>query len=454
MSLEAFLQRQSEWSSDQRMNSLFARFPEKGVNKTLYESRLRFWTSLINSAARERLLTANSQNENAFILQTEALPALFTRKGLTPRGLDTVVIEMRASNDLVPVSKYLDDVISGGWSIFSLVTAPLRFGLSFVSGPSAEPEEFAGKDVLVSLVQVITQSAIRLFNYVKDEAAYSTDYIHDASIFQKATQRTNSEKQLTALDQRILARYLETSGKAVIEYGTANEPLAIKFLSSPSSNAVITGTDRGILNIKNTAQSLQLQISNLEAKVAELKSNASSALKNNARSRALIFLKQKTSVSSVLEKRIASLHTLETILSKIQQAETDAEIVHAYKLGTVTLQSVLKTHNLTPDSVQQTLDSLSDAFADQNEIDAVLAAHHAENALDVDDEEIERELEDLVKAGTAAEPGVKAEAKTSQDADVDALVDVLGSLRVESGEVSKIETKESERNGKQLVPAE
>ncbi|KAJ3264714.1 hypothetical protein HDU77_007730 [Chytriomyces hyalinus] len=450
MSLEAFLQRQSEWSSDQRMNSLFARFPEKGVNKTLYESRLRFWTSLINSAAREGLLTANSQNENGFILQTEALPALFTRKGLTPRGLDTVVIEMRASKDLVSVSKFLDDATSEGWSIFSLVTAPLRFGLSFVSGPAAEPEEFAGKDVLVSLLQ---ESAVRLFNYVKDEAAYSTDLIHDASIFKKATQGTNStsEKQLTALDQRILARYLETSGKAVVEYGSAKEPLAIKFLSSPSSNAIITDTDRGILNIKKTAQSLQSQISNLEAKVAELKSNASSALKNNARSRALIFLKQKTSVSSVLEKRIASLHTLETILSKIQQAETDAEIVQAYKLGAETLQSVLKTHNLTPDSVQQTLDTLSDAFADQEEIDAVLTAHHAANTLDVDDEEIERELEDLVKAAASAEPGAKAEAKASHDADVDALLDVLGSLHVESGEVSKSETEESERK---LVPAE
>ncbi|KAJ3400115.1 hypothetical protein HDU80_007260 [Chytriomyces hyalinus] len=450
MSLEEFLQCQSEWSSDQRMNSLFARFPEKGVNKTLYESRLRFWTSLINSAAREGLLTANSQNENGFILQTEALPALFTRKGLTPLGLDTVVIEMRASNDLVSVSKFLDDATSEGWSIFSLVTAPLRFGLSFVSGPAAEPEEFAGKDVLVSLLQ---ESAVRLFNHVKDEAAYSTDYIHDASIFKKATQgkSSTSEKQLTALDQRILARYLETSGKAVVEYGSAKEPLAIKFLSSPSSNAIITDTDRGILNIKKTAQSLQSQILNLEAKVAELKSNASSALKSNARSRALTFLKQKTSVSSVLEKRIASLHTLETILSKIQQAETDAEIVQAYKLGAETLQSVLKMHNLTPDSVQQTLDTLSDAFADQEEIDAVLTAHHAANALDVDDEEIERELEDLVKAATSAEPGAKAEAKASHDADADALVDVLGSLRVESGEVSKSETKERARK---LVPAE
>lgn len=81
----------------------------------------------------------------------------------------------------------------------------------------------------------------------------------------------------------------------------------------------------------------------------------------------------------MLNKRLKSLETVNSILFRIQSSETDAEILQSYKLGSNTLASVMAIKGpdgkqlLTQDNIESTMDHLADVFADQQEVDQAMS---------------------------------------------------------------------------------
>jgi charged multivesicular body protein 7 len=71
------------------------------------------------------------------------------------------------------------------------------------------------------------------------------------------------------------------------------------------------------------------------------------------------------------------------------------QLLDAYKLGAQTLATVLQSQNLTVERVEETMDAVSDALADQKDIEEAITG-----GVDVSDEdELERELEKLMISG-------------------------------------------------------
>ncbi|KAJ3286685.1 Charged multivesicular body protein 7 [Rhizoclosmatium sp. JEL0117] len=409
-----------EWNDNARMSALFSRFPERAVNEKIYESRLRFWTGAITGAAREGLLSTG----NTTTIDASEIASRFARNGLTPLGLETVLTELRKSGALVPLSTYiqsLDQLDSeSSWSLAGLVKSSVSFGFALVFGSTSTSTH----DTDLVLLALAQEYGTRLVNWVKDNSIYSTDALQDESIFGKALPDTH----LTQIDYLVLAQWLQETRKAVVKMSNGRVK-AIKFLtpsSSTSSKAAstITESDLGVLEIKKTVNLLSRQIEDLEQKAEQLKAEAMKHLNANSKVRAKACLKQKAVVNGVLEKRVASLHTLDGILGKIQQAETDSEILKAYETGSSTLKSIIANSGVTTDRIDTVMDSLHDALADQTEIDEAFAYHNQKLQENVaDDDELEKELDALV------ESDAKKEAAVSMD---DELVSMLGSLKVES----------------------
>lgn len=88
---------------------------------------------------------------------------------------------------------------------------------------------------------------------------------------------------------------------------------------------------------------------------------------------------------------MASAHTLLEILTSIEAAVSNKQVMEAYSVGINTLKEVNK--GVTPEKVEDLMDTLRDTLADQKEIDNALAG----NVTDVDDAEIEEELNKLVE---------------------------------------------------------
>jgi charged multivesicular body protein 7 len=136
---------------------------------------------------------------------------------------------------------------------------------------------------------------------------------------------------------------------------------------------------------------------------------------------ALSHLKSKKQLEDLLLKRIGATQQLEAVLRSIDQAKGDIEIMAAYTTSTSTLKTILANPALDLDHVEATTEELAKVMANQEEVDSAIRIG-GEVAIgsggEVDDEELKRELEGMVRdekeAQRAAEMQRAAEAQRTE----------------------------------------
>ncbi|KAJ3049950.1 Charged multivesicular body protein 7 [Rhizophlyctis rosea] len=396
--LQEYLNTLPEWSNDAKMSSLFAAFPsDPSSNPAGYDARLRFWQTLLKQVCGRGYLSSNLLSMNV-----DALDTNFQRKRVTPLGMAVVLTHMVESGDLVPIDSFARSSSWTSWAFSTFVKRPVSWGFSqLVSFDSSAV--LHGTYVVVPLVR---ESSERLLAGVRQDAHYQTDYLlsKDDLLQQygKTAAPAGSTAPLSEVDLEILLRYLQKRLDIAISVPTADELITVIKVKSAkeaqTKTLVITEVDRGILTIKTTVRRLTTQVEQLESKITDLTRQAQERVRLKQKERALHAIRQKKAVTEVLKKRLGSLETIEAILQKIQSAETDAEIFSAYNVGADTLKQVLATSGLTVEVVEETMDKLQDALADQAEIDeAIVAGHESMAATNgIDDSELEQELDALL----------------------------------------------------------
>jgi charged multivesicular body protein 7 len=90
-----------DWQDEDRMNFMFSAFPEhRHVNPKHWDSKLQFW---------RKLILENCNHDHELCVDFDTLRRRFTRNGLPPLGLQTVLKEMLKSGEL----QTFDSVTSG-----------------------------------------------------------------------------------------------------------------------------------------------------------------------------------------------------------------------------------------------------------------------------------------------------------------------------------------------------
>jgi len=111
-------------------------------------------------------------------------------------------------------------------------------------------------------------------------------------------------------------------------------------------------------------------------------------------------------LSTILTKRISCIDTIVQILEKIEDTQTNKEMLDAFKIGTHTLNQTTKKFGLTVEAVDETFSELSDVLADQQEIDRAFLTG-ASQVLGPTEEDLEQELEKLMAVENVAEENVE-----------------------------------------------
>ena len=112
----------------------------------------------------------------------------------------------------------------------------------------------------------------------------------------------------------------------------------------------------------------------------------------------LAYLRKRRRLADIHHKRLDALFNIEQIIGSIQSAETDAEIMEAYRSGSRALKEFMSSQGLTVDSAESAVTSMESVLADQQEIDQILSQPiNAELKLGVEgeEEELEEELRNL-----------------------------------------------------------
>ncbi|KAI8354954.1 Snf7-domain-containing protein [Mortierella sp. GBAus27b] len=398
-------------------------------------------------------------------LDPDLLTTKFQLNGRQPLSLSAVLDEIAQKGDIVRRSEFLPEPGStwSGWIFHNVVRAPLAWGmrhLSLSSATSTEPlptlasAGFASQNssnpgsssakgdretyVIPSLVQEAAAKILALQTELK--GLHASDNLMTFADFRQKFSRTallpvrerlyNGEYKaigpvivLTDRDLELVLRYMQRVMNVLVvgkldPNERSNEvhdyEMVIKFSTKDAvllkTAPEITQADRGVIELRQACKRLEGRIQNLESEITKLTEKAQVSIRKHKKQQAMSVLKQRKGYQSMLDTCIRSLDTLSALLIKIQLAETDAEIIQAFKLGSTTFGSVLATKDkdgrtiLSHDNAEATMDELLEVFADQRQIDETIS--DGTDALQrtmmgtSDDDELTAELDDLMNQST------------------------------------------------------
>lgn len=84
-------------------------------------------------------------------------------------------------------------------------------------------------------------------------------------------------------------------------------------------------------------------------------------------------LRRKHVLDSCVDKRTSALDNIHALLTHLEEAKSNAEVLEAYKLGVAALKSTWKESGLTEDNVADTMVQVQEVLDVHDEIQAALA---------------------------------------------------------------------------------
>ncbi|KAM3926703.1 charged multivesicular body protein 7 isoform 2-T4 [Leptodactylus fuscus] len=374
-----------EWDDDERMSFLFSAFKQsRDVDSLNWDSKMAYWTSLIIKHAKAQgLLTVTLRQ-----LQTD-----FTRKGSIPLGLGTVVQEMLRRGSLQRESDFMAGITSGwvSWGMRQLVVKPLRWTMnSFLGGQPNEDEPFVVPEVLKEQADLVFQkyrsSPLSTVPLLCEEDVHGIckDLVPSQSVFQLVLLQLMRDKKVCLLQR---------SGEKLV-----------KFVQEGNSQVTPIGdTDLGIYELRKSEKLLSERLQSACDESTKLTEEARSFNKAGNKPQALRCLRRRRQVEKRISALQSKLDTIQSILERISMAETDRKVVSAYQVGVSALRSAMKDVNL--EKTESLVDQIQEFCDLQDDINQTLAGVGTSN-LDVDTDELERELNEILKEETVDLPDV------------------------------------------------
>lgn len=360
------------------------------MNPDGYNANIEAWRKGLEDAARYGKLPSQNSTKNHLVIaiDSELLRALETKEWGRPLALGTVITEAVSKREMVPLTEYLvakDSIYQRSWAIrpWAVISWGLH-QLGFTSSQSENDDVPVGKFVLLSNLE----EATRNFSGRISTQTSRVDRIYSKKMFQKTfADVLGKDNEMSDLDMDIFLKFISRDKSLIVYDGQT-----VKIKGTGEGNAIsITNEDTSIASLKSLITDLEIQTNNLSNRVDELGTAARDAVARQNKVAALTALRSKKLAESNLTKRSATLGQLEEVLSKIEQAANQVELVRVMESSTRVLSS-LNTEVGGVERVDDVVDQLREQMQEVDEVGDVIA-EAGQGAEVIDEGEIDDELE-------------------------------------------------------------
>ncbi|KAI8096729.1 uncharacterized protein BX664DRAFT_65195 [Halteromyces radiatus] len=135
------------------------------------------------------------------------------------------------------------------------------------------------------------------------------------------------------------------------------------------SPAEINESDKAIISLKTTCKALHDQVDDLQTKMEELIKLSTQYSSKKQTPQALYTLKKKHLVEQILNRRLKSLETMETLLLKIEASHNDKQIIQAFNVGVVILKQMFNNSDLTVTNIDETMLKMQNTLEEQKRVE-------------------------------------------------------------------------------------
>ncbi|KAI8886930.1 hypothetical protein K501DRAFT_176641 [Backusella circina FSU 941] len=220
-----------------------------------------------------------------------------------------------------------------------------------------------------------------------------------------------NQLEMTETDVMWLLKYLQSQHGVAIANdvrGYATTYMLIKLPQRNTETAIITKHDEAVLSIRTTSHALSVQVDELQKKSEELEQQSREEKSKGRIPKALYCLKKKRTLQDILQKRLHSMETMDTILMKMEASQDDKQVVEAFNLGADALRNLLGGEGLSLESVDDAMQNIQNALRDQKEVEDAIKMGNDDiaNLSGYSDTDLEQELSQLMEedAQTISKP--------------------------------------------------
>lgn len=247
------------------------------------------------------------------------------------------------------------------------------------------------------ILKNVEEAADKALALVSTNATTATSLIYSLSTFTDAFSRVLQTQPLSKSDIDILLVHLVRDKHAVTTSTSPDGSCTIKFASPRSTKPPlpINHHDETIATLLSLNLQLTSQINALHMRVTLLDNEARNAVAESKRTRALSSLRLKKLAEATLKKRGYSQIQVENVLTSIDEAAGQVEMVDAMEAsGKVLLELNKQIGGIA--RVDKVMDAVREAMEESKDVGRVLAEIGAEDAA-VDDTEVDEELAVLTR---------------------------------------------------------
>lgn len=297
-----------------------------------------------------------------------------------------------------------------------------------------------GQLVLIDALEEVT----RQLKTLQDKRGNAvTDRVMTRDVFAALIAQTQTGT-LSQEEIEVLLKFLSRD-KQLIAYNSRIVKFKSSFAAQPE---VLTEEDATIATMKALMTSMEVQISDLSARVGSLQTAAHSAVQAKNKSSALLALRSKKLAEKNLQSRIDTLHQLEEVFSKIEQAVDQVQIMQIMQASADTLKS-LNQRIGGVEKVDSVMEDLREQMGLVNEVGQVIQEPLDNNVI-VDEAEVDKELEALEKQEAARKEETQAEAIRAKLAELDSIEAAAKAQTSNNKPPEILEDAELERSSQKL----
>uniref|UniRef100_A0A8C9MPM2 Charged multivesicular body protein 7 n=1 Tax=Serinus canaria TaxID=9135 RepID=A0A8C9MPM2_SERCA len=368
-----------EWETDdERMAFLFSAFKQsREVNSTEWDSKMAFWVGLVLARGRRRGAVRTCLRE---------LQNGFERRGSVPLGLGTVLRELLRRGKLQRESDFMASVDSSwiSWGVGVFILKPLKWTLSSVLGDSKIPEE---EEVLI-YVELLQEKAEEVYRLYQGSALCSHPVVALSELRSLCASLCPDERTfyllLLQLQKEKRVTILEQNGEKIVKFARG-----LHAKVSPMNDV-----DIGVYQLMQSEQLLSQKVESLSQEAEKCKEDARSACRAGKKQLALRCLKSKRRTERRIEELHSKLDAVQGILDRIYASQTDQMVFNAYQAGVGALKLSMK--DVTVERAENLVDQIQELCDTQDEVAQTLAGVGI-NGLEMDSEELEKELDSLLQ---------------------------------------------------------
>ncbi|MFH4979045.1 hypothetical protein AB6A40_005754 [Gnathostoma spinigerum] len=356
------------WNDDSRMCGLMSMLKAREVNPYDYDRKVKFWSETISKSCIV---------ERDPILCLDRLKQRFRRGDQLPSSLDVILENMLKNGEICKLDDFRDrDKSWMQWSYSRLISS------FWTSSSGPEVIEYVH-------LPTVQKQAQELLDYYHQEYAPDDDMLPEIVAMDDFRAQCHHIVPTSRAFELALSELIHR-GELTVGRSSDGEQI-LKFRDGLSGGPIKwTQSDASLHDLRRTMSKIEGEVKKLEMKVKKADADARACVRSGDKVKAMHHLRLKKRAMKEIEDKDNQYERLLGMLYQLGQTKQNKQVMDAYKAGADAFKATLQRHGITPDSVDETMDNITDALMTAEEINEAL--HDAGGIRKTDNTEFEEEL--------------------------------------------------------------